>query len=285
MSEIVKIQKHRNSNFIKSELITDENKYLGITGIWYEVDKIRTEENIPTIGEICNLKIEGNYEINLTHNLWIQFETWDSKENGISNLNHIDTNRLLYGQIVKIERKKKAYIDCQFQVIKSLSLNDIQRSDHIEMKWKDVIVGFAKIDFTGSLLTVIKFDNYYSAICQTDGGPFYSFVFEISGNIQLKHITECDKYEDPLITYTNQSIDEELENILVNESQRRIKAFRYKEKGFNEFLCYVDETKINMVKSELLNGNKLTLRKGWKKEILEDKLEIDLILAKMNDYY
>ncbi len=40
----------------------------------------------------------------LTQNLWIQFETWDSNQNGISNKEPVESNRLVYGQIKTIEK-------------------------------------------------------------------------------------------------------------------------------------------------------------------------------------
>lgn len=134
MNKKVKIQNHRNSNFITSVLISNENQPLGITAIWYENDGDRAKENTPKIGEICKIRIEGNYEIDTNQNLWLQFETWDSNQNGITNKNHIDTNRLIFGQIKRIERQENSFINCQFQVNKSLNLTDEQPKDHLEEK-------------------------------------------------------------------------------------------------------------------------------------------------------
>lgn len=285
MSKIIKIQNCRNSNFIPSELISNENQPQGIEAHWFDNEVLGAKENTPENGEICSIRIEGNYEIDITQNLWIQFETWDSNQNGISNKDHVETNRLVYGQIKTIERQEKSFIDCKFQVNKTVDLNHIQTINPIEKRWKDVFIGFAKSDFSGSLLTVIKFDKYYSAICQTDGGPFYRFIFEISKNIQLIHILECDKYEDSIIRYTNQVIDEELEILLKNEAGRRIKAFKYMESNFNEFLFYVDEENMENLKAEINRGNKIILRKGWKKGKINEIEEIEIELNKMKDYH
>ena len=148
-----------------------------------------------------------------------------------------------------IQKLRESYIDCKFEVNKIIDLSHIRKIKPIERRWKDILKEFAESDFTGTLLTVTKFNRYYSAICQTDGGPFYRFVFENSKGIQLKHIIECDKYEDPIIRYTNEVIDNELEILLKNEAERKIKAFRYIDSNFNRFLYYMDEENIANLKN------------------------------------
>lgn len=285
MKETIKIQNRRSVNFITSELISDEDLYCGITAIWYKNEYLKTKDTPPSIGEICSIRIEGNYEIDLSKNLWIQYETWDSNQNGISKLEHILTNRLAYGQIVKVDNHEKNYFNCKFLINKHLYLEDISTNKPIDEKWKKVIIDFAKLDFTGALLTVTKFDKYYSAICQTDGGSFFRFVFKKVDNIQLIHIIERDKFEDKLIWYTNQTVDSEIEIILESELKRKIKAFKYEKNSFSKFLCYVDEEDTSNLQSEILKGHRLILRKGWKKEIINEQSEIESILNKMKDYH
>jgi len=285
LKETIKIQNHRNANFITSEKISDEDLHCGINAIWYENNNYKTKKVPPLIGEICLIRIEGNYEIDLSKNLWIQFETWDSNQNGISNLEHIQTNRLSYGQIIEVVKHEENYFNCKFQVKKNLNLDNIQSSKSLNEKWKKVIIDFAKLDFTGSLLTVNKFDKYYSTICQTDGGPFFRLVFRKGDNIQLIHIVECDKYEDELITYSNQIIDNETEIILESELRRKIKVFKYEENSFSQFLFYIDQENTPALQSELLKGHRLILRKGLKREIINEESEIESTLNKMKDYH
>lgn len=281
MSTIIKIQNHRNSNFITSELISNENQHQGVAANWFENEGLIAKESTPENGEICRIRIEGNYEIDIAEKLWVQFETWDSYQNGITIRDHVEKNRLVYGQIKAIEKQRESFIDCKFEVDKIVDLNHIQIINPIERRWKDILKGFAESDFTGTLLTVTKFDRYYAATCQTDGGPFYRFVFENSKGIHLKHITECDKYEDPIIRYTNQVIDKELEILLKKEAEKKIKAFKYIESSFNEFLYYVDEENIANLKAEMNNGNKVILRKGWGKRIINKIEDIEIELNKM----
>jgi len=259
--------------------------FCGISASWFENDISKRKSQPPHVGEICSLRIEGNYELEKYENFWVNYETWDSNQNGISKKEHIDTNKLCYGEIRKIEREESNFIDCKFQVNQILSINNKISPKPIDDKWKTIILDFAKIDFTGSLLTVNKFDNYLTATRQTDGGPFYNFVFEKGNHVQLRQVIECDKFADPLIRFTNEILDLNLTNILHLELKKGIKIFRHQEKDFNKFLFYLDENDLSKLKNEILKGNKVVLTKGWKREMIKDVSEIESTLKKMNDYH
>lgn len=285
LNELIRIKNHRINNSISTELISDDSIYRGISAYWFEDGYKVSKENPPKVNELCSIRIEGNYELEQFKSFWIYFETWDSNQNGVSKKEHINSNRLCYGQIERIVKQESNYIDCRFRVNHFLSLINEIKPKPISENWKSIIIDFAKTDFTGSLLTVYKFDKYLNASCQTDGGPYYNFIFEFGNQIQLKQIVESDKFDDPLITLTNETIDLELANILHFEQEKRIKAFRSQENGFNKFLFYVDNKSLDKLSNEIENGNKLILRKGWKREQISDMKEIDATINKMKDYH
>jgi len=285
LNELIKIKNHRLNNFITTELISDNSTYRGISAYWFNDEFKVSKEKTPVANELCSIRIEGNYELEPFKCFWIYFETWDSNQNGVSKKEHINSNKLCFGQIEKIHKQESNYIDCRFRVNKSLSIINEIKPKPISEKWKTIIIDFAKTDFTGSLLTVFKFDKYLNASCQTDGGPYYNFVFEIGDQIHLRQIVESDMFEDPLILLTNEIVDLELENILKFEEERRIKAFRLQDKDFNKFLFYVDGHSTNKLSNEIAKANKIILRKGWKREQIVDIKEIETTINKMKDYH